>query len=125
MAATLLRGCLISLGSTKTRQIDYIEIASGKTDFLDNVCDAITPGSTFDLSLTEKQPDMCFSGSKIMYPSHCNEGWLEQDCSNGCGNANYKGFYCTGKIFPKLCYTTIIKFTPQRVSIVKHSFIVL
>ena len=107
MAATFLRDCLVSLGSTKTRQIEYIEIHYGNTEFLDNVCDAIAPGTKFDLSLTEKQPDRCSSGSKVMYPSHCNEGWLEQDCSNGCGNANYEGFYCTGRLFSELCCTTI------------------
>ena len=113
MSATLLRGCLISLGSTKTRQIEYIEIHYGKTELLDNVCDAIKPGSTLDLSLTETQPDMCSSGTKIMYPSNCKEGWIECDYSNGCGNANYEGFYCTGILFAVFCNTSIMKSKSQ------------
>ena len=103
MAATLLRDCLISLGSTQTRQIKYIEIAYGKTDFLDKICDAITPGSKLDLSLTEAQTDVCSLGTKVMYPSRCEEAWLECDQSNGCWNANYEGFYCKGRQFPVLC----------------------
>ena len=96
MPATRLRECLASLGSTGTAQIEYIETQYGNRDYLDNVCNATLPGSTFDRELTEAQPDVCTS-SAYMYPSHCSQGWLGNDCSNGCGHANYAGFYCTGR----------------------------
>ena len=108
MAATSLRACLNSLGSSGTSQIEYIEISYGKTDFLDNVCDAINPGSIFNQALTETQPDSCTSGSSMMYPSYCSQGWLGGDCFNGCGNANYAGFYCTGK---ELCYREFCRYS--------------
>ena len=97
MDAALLRACLISLGSTETSSIEYIEIAYGNTDWLDNVCNAINSGSKFDKARTETQPDACTVGSARMYPSTCSNGWLGNSCTNGCGNQNYNGFYCTGK----------------------------
>lgn len=97
MSAVLLRACLISLGSTETSSIEYIEIAYGKTDWLDKVCDAINSGSIFDKVRTETQPDACSVGSPRMYPSICSNGWLGRSCTNGCGNQNYNGFYCTSK----------------------------
>ena len=95
MPATRLRECLVSLGSTGSAQIEYIETQYGNRDYLDKVCHATLTGSTYDQVLTEAQPDVCTS-SAYMYPSHCSQGWLGNDCSNGCGHANYAGFYCTG-----------------------------
>ena len=96
MEAALLRACLISLGSKETSSIEYIELDYGKTDWLDNVCNAINSGSVFDKARTEAQPDACTVGSPRMYPSTCSNGWLGNSCNNGCGNKNYNGFYCTG-----------------------------
>ena len=99
MPATRLRECLVSLGSTGTAQIEYIETYYGHTDYLDKVCDATLPGSSFDQELTEAQPDVVCTSSAYRYPSHCSQGWLGNDCSNGCANyiANYAGFYCKGR----------------------------
>ena len=105
MAAKSLRNCLISLGSTGTNHIEYIETYySENLDYLDNVCNASKPGSTFNKALTETQQDSCHKdyrspdiGTNInMYPSHCREGWLGNDCTNSCYHKNYDGFYCTG-----------------------------
>jgi len=98
MPATRLRDCLVSLGSTGSEQIEYIETAYGENDYLDKVCNATLPGSIYNQVLTEAQADACRSTTKaiMMYPSHCSQGWLGNDCNNGCGNANYAGFYCTG-----------------------------
>ena len=95
MPATRLRGCLNRLGSSGSHQIEYIEVAYGYTAYLDNVCNAIHPGSSYDSSRTGSQPDACTS-TAYMYPGHCGGGWLRGDCRNGCGNANYRGFYCKG-----------------------------
>ena len=97
MEAALLRACLISLGSKETSSIEYIELDYGKTDWLDNVCNAINSGSTLDKARTEAQPDACIVGGASMYPSTCDDGWLGKSCTNGCGNKNYNGFYCTSK----------------------------
>ena len=104
MEAKKLKDCLISLGSTRTSQIEYIEIAYGKTEYLDNVCNFINPGSKFNKELTEKQPDSCTDGNPVMYPSTCSQRWLGNDagCTNGCGNNNYQGFYCTGDHYKAL-----------------------
>ena len=97
MPATRLRDCLTSLGSTGSLPIAYIETIYGNTDYLDKVCNAAIPGSSYDKALTEAQPDACSSSnSALMYPSHCYQGWLGNDCTNGCGAMNYAGFYCTG-----------------------------
>ena len=103
MPATRLRDCLVSLGSTGSEQIEYIETAYGEKAYLDKVCNATLPGSIYNQVLTEAQPDACRSTTKaiMMYPSHCSQGWLGNDCNNGCGNANYAGFYCTGD-FPNI-----------------------
>ena len=100
MPATLLRGCLKSLGSTGTKQIAYIETIYGYEDYLNNVCNAINVDLSYDKTRTESQPDSC-TVSRIhqvflMYPSYCNQGWLGIDCYHACGNANYNGFYCKG-----------------------------
>ena len=95
MQATLLRGCLESLGATGTKQIEYIETTYGHDDYLNNVCNAVNVHLSYDKTRTELQPDSCTT-SAHMYPSHCNQGWLGQDCSNGCGNVDYNGFYCKG-----------------------------
>ena len=96
MPATRLRDCLRRLGSSGSRQIEHIEVAYGYSAYLDNVCNAIHSGSTYDSSRTQAQTDSCRGGSAYMYPSHCGGGWLRGDCINGCGNANYRGFYCKG-----------------------------
>ena len=106
MPATLLRGCLQSLGATGTKQIEYIETNYGHDDYLNNVCNAVNEDLSYDKSRTELQPDSCTSCTSCvynMYPSHCNQGWLGDDCRNRCGNANYNGFYCKG------IYNTISK----------------
>ena len=112
MPATRLRDCLTSLGATGTSPIQYIETQYGNTDYLDKVCNAITPGSAYNRALTEAQPDSC-SSSAFMYPSYCSQGWLGNDCSNGCAHANYAGFYCTGilevQIFTKTFFFLIIR----------------
>ena len=93
MPASRLRECLTSLGGVGTNQIDYIEVVSGNTDYLDKVCQATSPGYTYDAIRTTEQSDECTTGG-YMYPSHCFQGWLGGDCRNGCGNDNYNGFYC-------------------------------
>ena len=93
MHATRLRRCLTSLGGTGSKQIQYIETHYGNRDYLDKVCNATFPGSIYDKARTEAQPDKCTT-SGYMYPSHCSQGWLGNDCHNGCGNKNYAGFYC-------------------------------
>ena len=95
MPATRLRGCLRKLGSSGSHQIEFIETEYGYRDYLDNVCNAIHSGSTYDRARTEAQPDACGT-SAYMYPGHCGGGWLRGDCQNGCGNQNYRGFYCKG-----------------------------
>ncbi len=97
MPATLLRGCLQSLGATGTEEIEYIETAYSHDDYLNNVCNAVYVDLSYDKTRTESLPHSCtISHSTYMYPSHCNQGWLGNDCSNGCGNTNYNGFYCKG-----------------------------
>ena len=103
MPATLLRGCLQSLGATGTKQIEYIETDYGNDDYLNNVCNAVNEDLSYDKSRTELQPDSCTSGSNsclhsycTMYPGGCSQGWLGYDCVNGCDNANFQGFYCKG-----------------------------
>ena len=97
MMAASLRGCLKSLGATGNGTIKYIDIAYGHTDYLDNVCNSVSPNLIFDKSRTESQPDSCPIGSgAFQYPSHCEQGWLGTDCTNGCAYMNYLGFYCKG-----------------------------
>ena len=98
MPATRLRDCLTSLGGTGSSPIAYIETVYGNTDYLDKICNAAIPGSSYDKERTEAQQDACTT-SALMYPSSCSQGWLGNDCSNGCGNINYAGFYCTGMHF--------------------------
>ena len=84
-----LNDCLQALGSGHSN-VQYIEVAYGYSYYLDNVCQAFGYNSysgTYG-------GDTCSSGSPVQYPSHCNYGWLGSACTNGCGNANYAGFYC-------------------------------
>ena len=99
MPANRLRSCLTSLDGTGTIEIEYIETAYSTygLNYLDNVCKAINPHLSYDKDRTEAQPDAFTSGSAYMYPSSCGQGWLGNDCSNGHGNSNYDGFYCSGK----------------------------
>ena len=69
--------------------VQYIEVAYGHTDYLDNVCQAMG----YSGYSTTYGGDKCSTDAK-MYPSHCAQGWLGNQCSNGCGNVNYDGFYC-------------------------------
>ena len=98
MMAASLRGCLMILGATGTKEIEYIETSHGNTDYLDKICNAIGENLTYDSSRTESQPDICHSGSgsAYMYPSHCNQGWLGTDCRNGWPQRRPAGFYCKG-----------------------------
>ena len=99
MPASKLRNCLRHLGSSSTVPIEYIETHYGATNALDKICNAITPGMTFDSSRTHAQPNSCSTGrSAYTYPGYClawySRGWLGDNCLNGCGNVNYAGFYC-------------------------------
>ena len=96
MRAMSLRACLTSLGATGSNEIEYIETAYGNDDYLNKVCEAVDLSLIYDKSRTESQPDSCSGKSTYMYPSHCGQGWLGNDCTNGCGNDNYDGFYCKG-----------------------------
>ena len=69
--------------------MQYIEVAYGNTDYLDNICQAMGHTSYSHCH----GGDQCGPGAD-MYPSHCNQGWLGPACHNGCGNTNYDGFYC-------------------------------
>ena len=94
MPATLLRDCLRSLGSPVTQPISYISIDYGYTDNLDKLCNAISPGMTFDQSRTTSLPDAGGSNA-YFYPDHCGgRGWLGVDCWNGYPCPNWEGFYC-------------------------------
>ena len=89
MPATLLRSCLETLGATGTKQVQYIETAYGNDNYLHRVCNAVNEHYSYDKYRTESQPDSCTKGGAYMYPSHCDQGWLGQDCLNGCGYPNY------------------------------------
>ena len=97
MPATLLLDCLKALGSTGTRQIEYIETFYGHDDYLNKVCKAIHPSFAYDKYRTEAQSDACSSNrGAYMYPSNTKQGWLGEGYRNRCGNKNYIGFYCKG-----------------------------
>ena len=101
MPASHLRSCLNSLGGTGTRTIDYISIDHGYREYLNKVCNAAKPGTYFDMARTRTQPDLLNSHSYyakygVMYPGHCNYGWLGRDCTNRGTNNEYDGFFCTG-----------------------------
>ena len=83
-----LNACLKAKGAA-FYNVQWIEVAYGNTSYLDNVCKAMGYSSYS----TTHGGDQC-SNSANMYPSHCGQGWLGAACSNGCGNANYDGFYC-------------------------------
>jgi hypothetical protein len=83
-----LNACMATLGGFQ--DIEYIEIAYGHTDALDRVCRAFGYGNY----TATHGFDQC-STSAAMYPSSCNQHWLNPlACINGCGNPNYDGFYC-------------------------------
>ena len=97
LMAASLRGCLMILGATGTKEIEYIEPFSHRTDHLDKICNTIGENLTYDSSRTESQPDICHSGSAYMYPGPCGQGWLEcKGHKYGCFNRDYAGFYCKG-----------------------------
>ena len=83
-----LNSCLAALGA-QFSAVQYIEVAYGHTDYLDNICDAMGYQSYNGCH----GGDQC-GGSAKMYPSHCGQGWLGGPCHNGCGNVNYDAFYC-------------------------------
>ena len=101
MPATLLLDCLRALGSTGTRQIEYIETTYDQGDpYLNKVCNAINPRLVYDKSLTEAHPRACEKSRKAwMYPSNTKLGWLSEGYYNGCGHKQiYHGFYCKVKL---------------------------
>ena len=83
-----LNQCLAALGAQYSN-VQYIEVAYGHLDYLDNICQEFGYSSY----ASTHGGDQC-TGSAYMYPSHCGQGWLGTSCWNGCGNANYDGFYC-------------------------------
>jgi len=83
-----LNACLQKLGA-QFYNVQYIEVAYGHTDYLDNVCKSFG----YNAYSTVNGGDLC-SNAANMYPSHCGQGWLGQACWNGCGNANYGSFSC-------------------------------
>lgn len=87
---TELNTCLQDIGAL-FYEIEYIEVAYGNTDYLDNVCVAFG----YDAYAGTYGDDLCDT-SAAMYPSHCGQGWLGAECGNGCGNGNYDGFLCSG-----------------------------
>ena len=86
MPAKRLRDCIKSLGGTGLSQIQYIETDDEKRDFLDKICNASLPGSSYDQVRTEDQPDVCTG--KYMHTDYCLHDLLV-----------YIGFYCTGMYF--------------------------
>ena len=101
MNASFLRDCLTSLGGDpRFRQVEYIEtLPFGHEQYLDQVCKSIYSDLKYDKLKTEAQNDACPSNvDGLMYPSYCNDGWLECDSiKNGCANRNFNGFFCKGK----------------------------
>jgi len=83
-----LNACLQALGA-QFSAVQYIEVAYGHTDYLDNICQAMG----YQAYNGCHGGDKCNSSAK-MYPSYCNQGWLGGPCHNGCGNVNYDGFFC-------------------------------
>ncbi len=83
-----LNQCLQALGA-QFAGVQFIEIAYGHLDYLDNICKAFG----YTSYKTTHGGDKCNSSAK-MYPSHCGQGWLGAACGNGCGNTNYDAFYC-------------------------------
>jgi hypothetical protein len=73
----------------KFSNVQYIEVAYGHLDYLNNVC----RGMGFIKYTRPVGGDVCRSSAR-MYPSHCNQGWLGGACNNGCGNTNYAAFEC-------------------------------
>ena len=99
MRASSLRDCLTSLGGDpEFQQVEYIETYFGHDDYLEKVCQSIFPDLKYDQIRTEDQDDICPSNiDGLMYPSYCNDGWLECDSTtNGCANPNFNGFFCKG-----------------------------
>jgi len=86
-----LNSCLKALGAIFSN-VQYIEVAYGHTDYLDNICDAFGLG----LYAGPVGSDACYGGgaNAMMYPSHCSQGWLGDMCNNGCGYDNYDAFDC-------------------------------
>ena len=64
--------CLQELGA-KFSSVDYIEVAYGRTDYLDNVCHEFQRGSKYLMVLGD---DQCASSSPYQYPSYCGQGLL-------------------------------------------------
>jgi hypothetical protein len=64
-----------------------VEVAYGRTDYLDNVCHAMGDSEYSG----PVGGDECRS-TAAMYPSYCGQGWLGARCFNGCGNDNYLAF---------------------------------
>jgi cysteine-rich repeat protein len=83
-----LNSCLQAVGAAFFN-VQYIEVAYGNTSYLDNVCKEFG----YNNYSGTWGGDLCNS-SAYMYPSYCGQGWKGGGCSNGCGNANYGGFYC-------------------------------
>ncbi|MFT4626488.1 MAG: hypothetical protein ACI8PZ_005165 [Myxococcota bacterium] len=83
--------CLEGLGA-EFSEVQYIEVAYGFTEYLDEVCDRFGYGPY----LEPWGDDLCdgFGPGAYMYPSYCGFGWLGAGCYNGCGNDNYPGFVC-------------------------------
>ena len=84
-----LNDCLQAAGSAFS-SVNYIEVAYGNTSYLDNVCQEFG----YNAYDGPYGGDTCSGGSAYQYPSYCGQGWLGNSCYNGCGNANYAGFYC-------------------------------
>jgi len=83
-----LNACLKAAGAA-FYSVQWIEVAYGHTDYLDNVCKAMG----YAAYAGTHGGDQCGSSAN-MYPSHCGQGWLGSACGNGCGNTNYDAFYC-------------------------------
>ncbi len=84
-----LNQCLAALGANCTN-VQYIEVAYGKTDYLDKICKEFG----YNAYSGNFGGDTCSGGSPRQYPSHCGQGWLGSCCNNGCGNTNYSAFFC-------------------------------
>ena len=119
MMAASLRGCLMILGATGTKEIEYIETSHGNTDYLDKICNVIGENLTYDSSRTESQPDIFHSGSAYMYPASCGQGWLGRDCSRNYGDRNFAGFYCKG------IYQSVQKKTKSNMNDLSMDFVLI
>jgi hypothetical protein len=87
-----LNSCLQVLGAA-FYAVEYIEVAYGNTDYLDNICVVGFGYGSYASAVYEDSsaPDGNY------YPSSCGNGWLGSACWNGNGNANYLGFTCTNQ----------------------------